>query len=105
MVEASWAAESAMRERLRERQESTARPKEVLIIACDMGAMFGMSWWMWFPGFLVTLTLLGFGIWAVGRLAHRPSGGALQVLEERLARGEIDAEEFRQRRTILGQAR
>ena len=31
------------------------------MIACDMGAMFGMSWWMWFPGFLVFLILLGFG--------------------------------------------
>jgi len=67
--------------------------------------MFGMSWLMWFPGFLVILILLGFGTWAVGRLAHRPGGGALQVLEQRLARGEIDAEEFRQRRSILEGAR
>ena len=75
------------------------------MIACDMGAMFGMSWWMWFPGFLVFLILLGFGAWAAARLAHRPSGGALQILEERLARGEIDAEQFRQRRSILEEAR
>jgi len=75
------------------------------MIACDMGAMLGMSWWMWLPGLVVFLALFAFGIWAVGRLTHRPSGGALQVLEERLARGEIDADEFRRCRSILAETR
>jgi len=84
---------------------AAARPKEVRVIACEMDGMFGMSWLMWFPGFLVFLILVGLWIWAVVRLAHRPGGGALQVLEQRLARGKIDAEEFRERRTILEEAR
>lgn len=72
------------------------------MIACDM-QMFGMSW-MSLPGVLLFATLLGFGAWAVARLASRPSG-ALQILEERLARGDIDAEEFQQRRRIIEEAR
>jgi uncharacterized membrane protein len=73
------------------------------MVACDMG-MFGMSWMMWFPGLLIVAALLGVGTWAVARLSHRP-GGALQILEDRLARGEIDAEEFQHRRSLLGEAR
>lgn len=73
------------------------------MVACDMGA-FGMSWMMWLPGLLIVAALLGLGTWAVARLSHRP-GGAIQILEERLARGEIDAEEFQRRRGLLEEAR
>lgn len=37
--------------------------------------------------------------------ADRTSSAALQILEERLARGEIDAEEFRVRRDAIAGAR
>ena len=36
-----------------------------------------------------------------GAQSGRPTGGAEQILAERLARGEIDVEEYRQRRDAL----
>ena len=69
-------------------------------MGCEMGSMFGMSGWMWFPGLLVVGALVGFGVWAVARLG--PGGQkSVRILEGRLARGEIDAEEFQRRRAIL----
>jgi len=70
------------------------------VLGCEMGSMFGMSWWMWFPGLLVLVALIVFGAWAVSRSAPR-TGGPVRILEERHARGEIDAEEFERRRTTL----
>jgi uncharacterized membrane protein len=70
------------------------------LLACEMGSMFGMSWWMWLPGLFVVVALIGFGAWTVGSLAP-PRGGPLRMLEERYARGEIDVEEFAQRRATL----
>src|SRR5436309_6860944 len=74
--------------------------KEEVALGCEMGSMFGMSWWMWFPGLLAVGALIAFGVWAVERSSRRP-GGALRILQERLARGEIDAEEFERRRATL----
>ena len=70
------------------------------MLACEMGSMLGMSWWMWFPGLVVLVALIVFGTWAVNRSAPR-TGGPLRILEERYARGEIDAEEFERRRATL----
>ncbi len=66
------------------------------------------GWWMmlWMVLFWAGLVLLV--VWAVravsgeGQGASRAGGtNALQILEERFARGEIDREEFEERRSIL----
>ena len=51
-----------------------------------------------FWGGLVALT-----VWAIRATGRRsePSHGAESILEERFARGEIDAEELESRRTVL----
>ena len=72
---------------------------------------YAMSGWAWL---LMTLGMLGFwalvAVVAVALLRHpgqpdqqrRP--GAEEVLAERLARGEIDADEYRQRLQTLQEA-
>ena len=66
----------------------------------------GWGWWMMF-GWLWMLGFLGLIIWAAVYVARRlsvpavPSRGkssALEILEERYARGELTDEEFDQRR-------
>jgi putative membrane protein len=46
--------------------------------------------------------LIVFGVWAVRRFTDRSSGSARRILEERFARGEIDADEFQRQRDLLG---
>lgn len=68
-------------------------------------------WWqaslMW-VGMIVFWGLLIWGIYVlVSSAARRPgererSGDARSVLDERLARGEIDAEEYRRLRDLIG---
>jgi putative membrane protein len=66
-------------------------------------------WWM-VGGLLVTVlvvALLIAGLYAVIRAGQRGSGSAassqaMAILEERYARGEIDHEEFEERRRRLG---
>ena len=59
--------------------------------------------WIWMVVFWVAV--IGLIVWAVARLA--PTGGdrsgdpARQLLDERYARGEIDHDEYRQRRNEL----
>jgi putative membrane protein len=74
------------------------------VLACEMGSMFGGSWLMWFPSLLVVGSLIAFGMWAVGRFPRQPDA-PLRILQERLARGEIDAEEFERRRATLEASR
>lgn len=62
-------------------------------------------------GVVMTLGMLGFWVlialavvWLLRTTGSRPGGaptGAEQVLAERLARGEIDSEEYRDRMTAL----
>ncbi|MGH8936810.1 MAG: SHOCT domain-containing protein [Acidimicrobiia bacterium] len=56
-------------------------------------------------GLLVPLalvgTLVGLVVWAVRGAPGRPDQGALRIIEERFARGEIDVEEFESRRRVL----
>ena len=70
------------------------------MLACEMGSMFGMSWWMWFRGLLILVALILFGAWVVSRSAPL-TGGPVRILEERYARGDIDAEEFERRLATL----
>lgn len=69
------------------------------------------DYWFGFGGLVMVLfwifVLAGI-VWLVLALSHsqaRPSddgrGAAIRILEERLARGDIDAEEFRARRLAL----
>lgn len=70
-------------------------------------------WWM-LGGLLITLLLVALliaGVYALLRVAQRGSSGpgspaassqAMTILEERYARGEIDHEEFEERRRRLG---
>ena len=67
------------------------------------------GYWFGFGGLLMLLfwvfVIAGI-VWLVLALSRSqfPRGGessALRILEERLARGEIDAEEFRGRRAVL----
>jgi len=68
-----------------------------------MDSMGGGGWMI--PMVLGTVVFWGaliwFGVWAVRRFTGRPRGNGFRTLEDRFARGEIDAEEFETRRRIL----
>jgi putative membrane protein len=66
----------------------------------------GGGGWFFFPIFwilviLLVLFLVRRGPWRPGR-HHRHYQSAAEVLEARFARGEIDDDEFRRRRSTLG---
>ena len=75
----------------------------------------GVAWWGWLVmslGMVAFWGLVIWGVWAlVTGLAARPTGtgpedarrrgGAKQILDERLARGEIDADEYRRLRDLI----
>ncbi|WP_344065692.1 SHOCT domain-containing protein [Terrabacter lapilli] len=75
----------------------------------------GPGWFGWLMTTVAMLAfwgLLVFGGVAVFRNVRRDSGGtrsggdeAMRLLEERFARGEIDAEEFTRRRELLRSGR
>jgi uncharacterized membrane protein len=71
------------------------------MLACEMGSMSGMMLPMWLGGFLVWGGLIGVAVWAVLRFTSRSRGDAQTILEQRFAKGEIDSEEFEQRRRLL----
>lgn len=78
-----------------------------------------MTWregWGWgFGGFFLMVlmmalfwgALIGTAIWAIRQFRPRDPGAteaassAMRILEDRFARGEIDADEFQRRREIL----
>lgn len=74
---------------------------------------YGM-WWMWIPGVLLTLlivagivVLIVFAVRSTGS-SSRPDNArpadvdpARRILDERLARGEITPEQYRETRSIL----
>ena len=71
--------------------------------------LWGMGWWMW----LFWIVVLGAVVWGVlaalkgGERRGAPGGGSadtrtpLEILKERYARGEIDREEFEERKKTL----
>jgi putative membrane protein len=77
------------------------------------GPMWGGWGWGWFPGMvfgpLLMLIIFGgtaaFVVWLVrgfGSVGHRGHGhAALDILEQRFARGEIDKVEFEDKRKLL----
>ncbi len=63
-----------------------------------MGGLFMLLFWV----FVIALAV--WVVQALGRSQTRDGGAtsaALRILEERLARGELDAEEFRVRRAAI----
>ena len=64
------------------------------------GMFFGPLLWIIVIFGLVAL-FTRFGLWG-HRGYHRRPGGALDILEERFARGEIDKAEFEEKRKALG---
>jgi putative membrane protein len=76
------------------------------------------SGWGWLVGLLLLLGIVLLVIWALragaarrdgqrygsaGDLGSRGPSAARQILDERFARGELEAEEYRQRLTVLGE--
>lgn len=65
----------------------------------------GIQWWGWLLGSIAMVAFWGLIIWAVWYVVtgvtHRPGertqapGDAKHILDERLARGEIDPDEYR----------
>ena len=67
------------------------------------GGLMMVAWvlfWVFVVAGIVWLVLVS----TRSRTFRDPSSGALHILEERLARGEIDAEEFRTRRAAIDAA-
>jgi putative membrane protein len=70
----------------------------------DMMYGYGMGWWGWLMMFLFWVPVVLLIVWAV-----RPRGTAgpgeptdpSRILDERFARGEIELEEYRERRAVL----
>lgn len=70
------------------------------------GQMNGWGWGMALVGFVFMIAILGLVVWLVVTLIRRPETGAkrssaLDLLDERYARGEIEREEYLQRRADL----
>lgn len=70
----------------------------------------GMAWWGWLLMSLGMVAFWGFVIWAVWALLAtggrrpgdvRPPADARTILDERLARGEIDGEEYQRLRKLI----
>ena len=82
---------------------------DILADATGYGHMDGFGWGMMGMGWLVILIVSGLVIWAVVTTGSRSSAGsesstasAERILADRLARGEIDIDEYRRR---LGELR
>ena len=75
--------------------------------------MWGWGMTMMFMMPLLCIGVAALIVWLVVRLMRQEPGGhgssgqqtAVRILEERLARGEIDLEEFRSRRAAINDAR
>ena len=70
----------------------------------------GVHWWGWLLGAIGMVAFWGLIVWGIWFFVtsvtrspdhDHPSGGARQILDERLARGEIDAEEYRRLRDLI----
>jgi putative membrane protein len=69
--------------------------------------MGGGWWWVMGIGWLLFLGFIGFLVYLLvrhhtdGGVSRRPRSSAEDLLAERLARGEIDEDEYRRRRDAL----
>ncbi len=64
---------------------------------------YGMGWGMMLGWFFPLLLLVLLGLYVVRGHGDKPKRTALDILEERYARGEIDRDEFLKRRADLMQ--
>lgn len=73
--------------------------------------MFGDGMWGWSGFGVVWMVVFGTGfvflvIWGIRQISGGTRSGtnrrAIEILEERLARGEIDRDEFEERKRALG---
>jgi putative membrane protein len=80
----------------------------------DDDHMDGGWWWVMGIGWLVFLLLIALLVWLLVRHftantpptgGHAATSNAEEVLAERFARGEIDADEYRQRLDVLREHR
>lgn len=61
-------------------------------------------WWHWLAMIAFWGLVIALAVWAIGFVVPRgagPSTSARELLDERLARGELDADEYRHRRELL----
>ena len=58
--------------------------------------------WMMLGSYVFWFALIALGVFAIVRLSRSPRSSARSILEERLARGEINDEEFRARLAVIG---
>jgi putative membrane protein len=71
----------------------------------------GADWWAWIPMSLFMIAFWGVLVWGIVRLVAEWRPGwqrratPLDMLDERLARGEIEIDEYRERRASLGDRR
>jgi putative membrane protein len=85
-------------------------PKEEVYVVMMSG-----SWGWWGPGVIFMLLCMGMMMWMMMSHGHGSHGshtaeprgpaGAERILAERLARGEIDTEEYERRRAALQRTR
>ena len=74
------------------------------------GMGYGMNWGMGF-GWIIGLALLVLVVWAIVKLVNNNNANnsatdnkqktALQILKERFAKGEIDKQEFEDKKRVL----
>jgi putative membrane protein len=74
----------------------------VTTLAADTDHHWQHGWWP-FPWLLIVL-VIALLVWRRGCFGQR-GGGARSILAERFARGEISAEEYRERLGQLGRGR
>lgn len=73
----------------------------------DWGHMRGWGWGMAIFGWVFMVAIVGLLVWLIATAIRRPDrpgagqNSALDLLDERYARGEIDREEYRERRADL----
>lgn len=72
----------------------------------------GVHWWSWLLGLSVMVLFWGIVVWAVWYLVSSllqgpersgPPSDAKRILDERLARGEIDAGEYERLRDLIAE--